>query len=327
MRRREFITIFAGALGAWPLDARAQQSAIPVIGFLSSASPNAYAGRAAAFRKGLNEAGYIEGQGVAIEFRWAQGQYDRLPVFAADLVRQNVAVIVSSGGDVAALSAKAATSSIPIVTVSGTDPVKAGLVASFNRPGGNVTGVSFVATELEAKRLQILHDMVPAATVIGILINPTNPAAESRSKDLQMAARTLERNIHIVSAGSEGDLETAFATLIQQRAGALLVTTDAFFTSQRDRLVALAARHALPTIYAWREFVEAGGLASYGPIINEVYRQAGIYTGRILKGENPADLPFLRPTKFELVINLKTAATLGLTLPPLTLALADEVIE
>jgi putative ABC transport system substrate-binding protein len=327
MRRREFITIFAGAAGMWPLDVRAQQSAIPVIGFLSGGSPNAYAGRVAGFRKGLNESGYIDGQNVTIEFRWAQGQYDRLPVFAADLVRQNVAVILSSGGDVAALSANAATSSIPIVTVSGTDPVKAGLVASFNRPGGNVTGASFVATELETKRLQILRDAVPTAAVIGILINSTNPAAESRSKDLQMAARTLERSIAFVSASSESDLETAFAALIQRQARALLVSTDSFFTSQRDRLVALAARHALPAIYAWREFVEAGGLMSYGPIIDEVYRQVGIYTGRILKGEKPADLPFLRPTKFELVINLKTAAALGLTIPPLTLALADEVIE
>jgi putative ABC transport system substrate-binding protein len=280
-----------------------------------------------AFAKVLNEWGYIDGQNVTIKFRWAQGQYDRLPVFAADLVRQNVAVILSSGGDVAALSAKAATSSIPIVTVSGTDPVKAGLVASFNRPGGNVTGASFVATELETKRLQILRDAVPAAAVIGILINSTNPAAESRSKDLQTAARTLERSIDFVSASSESDLETAFAALIQRHARALLVSTDSFFTSQRDRLVALAARHALPAIYAWREFVEAGGLMSYGPIIDEVYRQVGIYTGRILKGEKPADLPFLRPTKFELVINLKTAAALGLTIPPLTLALADEVIE
>ena len=215
MRQREFITIFAGAAGIWALDTRAQQPAIPVIGFLSGGSPNAYAGRVAGFRKGLNEAGYIDGQNVAIEFRWAQGQYDRLPAFAADLVRQNVAVILSSGGDVAALSAKAATTSIPIVTVSGSDPVKAGLVASFNRPGGNVTGASFVATELETKRLEILRDVVPTAAVIGILINPTNPAADSRSKDLQMAARTLERTIHIVSASSESDLETAFVTLIQ----------------------------------------------------------------------------------------------------------------
>jgi putative ABC transport system substrate-binding protein len=226
---------------------RAQQSAIPVIGFLSSASPNAYAGRVAGFRKGLNESGYIDGRDVAIEFRWAQGQYDRLPVFAADLVRQKVAAIVSSGGDVAALSAKAATSSIPIVTVSGTDPVKAGLIASFNRPGGNITGASFVAIELETKRLEILHDVVPTAAVIGILINPTNPAAASRSQDLEMAARTLERNIHIVSASSESDLETAFATLIQQRADALLVSTDAFFTSQRDRIVAVGRGNERPT--------------------------------------------------------------------------------
>jgi putative ABC transport system substrate-binding protein len=327
MRRREFVTILAGGAGIWTLDARAQQPAIPVIGFLSSASPKAYTSRVAGFRKGLSESGYIDGQNVKIEFRWAQGQYDQLPVFAADLVQQNVAVIISSGGDVAALSAKAATSSIPIVTVSGSDPVKAGLVASFNRPGGNVTGASFVATELETKRLEILRDMVPTAAVIEVLVNPTNPAAESRSKDLQMAARTLERNIHIVSASNESDLETAFATLTQQRADALLVSTDSFFTSQRDRLVALAAHHALPAIYPWREFVEAGGLVSYGPAINEVYRQVGIYTARILKGEKPADLPFLRPTKFELVINLKTATTLGLTIPPVALARADELIE
>ena len=327
MRRREFIAIFAGAAGTWPLDTLAQQLAIPVIGFLSSASPKPYAGRVAGFRKGLNEAGYVEGRDLTIEFRWAQGKYDRLPVFAADLVRQKVAVILSSGGDVAALAAKAATSSIPIVVVTGSDPVKAGLVASFNRPGGNVTGASFVATELETKRLELLHDLVPSAAVIGVLINPTNPAAEGRSKDLQMAARTLHRDIHIVNVSNESDLEAAFATLTQQPAGALLVSTDSFFTSQRDRLVALAKRYALPTIYPWREFVEAGGLMSYGPIISEVYRQAGIYTGRILKGEKPADLPFVRPTKFELVVNMKTAKALGLTLPALILAHADEVIE
>jgi putative ABC transport system substrate-binding protein len=327
MRRREFIAIFAGAAGTWPLDTLAQQLAIPVIGFLSSASPKPYAGRVAGFRKGLDEAGYVEGRDLAIEFRWAQSQYDRLPVFAADLVRQKVAVIVSSGGDVAALAAKAATSSIPIVVVTGSDPVKAGLVASFNRPGGNVTGASFVATELETKRLELLHDLVPSAAVIGVLINPTNPAAESRSEDLQMAAHTLDRDIHIVNVSNESDLEAAFATVTQQPAGALIVSTDSFFTSQRDRLVALATQYALPTIYPWREFVEAGGLMSYGPIINEVYRQAGLYTGRILKGEKPADLPFVRPTKFELVVNMKTAKALGLTLPALILARADEVIE
>jgi putative ABC transport system substrate-binding protein len=327
MRRREFIAILAGAAGTWSLDTLAQQSAFPVVGFLSSASPKPYADRVAGFRKGLNETGYVEGRDLAIEFRWAQGQYDRLPVFAVDLVRQKVAAIISSGGDVAALAAKAATSSIPIVVVTGSDPVKAGLVASFNRPGGNVTGASFVATELETKRLELLRDLVPSTAVIGVLINPTNPAAESRSKDLQMAARTLDRDIHIVNASNEGDLEAAFATLTRKPAGALLVSTDSFFTSQRDRLVALTTQYALPTIYPWREFVEAGGLMSYGPIINEVYRQAGIYTGRILKGEKPADLPFVRPTKFELVVNMKTAKALGLTLPALFLARADEVIE
>jgi putative ABC transport system substrate-binding protein len=300
---------------------------LPVIGFLSSASPKPYAGRVAGFHKGLHEGGYIDGQNVVIQFCWAQGQYDRLPVFAADLVRQNVAVIVSSGGDVAALAAKAATSSIPIVVVSGSDPVQAGLIASFNQPGGNVTGASFVATELETKRLELVHDLVPPAAVIGILINPTNPAAESRSHDLQRAARTLKRAIHIVNVRNESDLETAFATLTQQLAGALLVSTDAFFTSQRDQLVALAARYALPTTYPWREFVEAGGLMSYGPVINDVYRQVGIYTARILKGEKPTDLPFVRPTKFELVINLKTSQALGLTIPPTVLFQADEVIR
>ena len=327
MDRRHLIALLGGATLAWPIDTLAQASAIPVIGFLSSASPKPYAGRVVGFRTGLNEAGYVDGQNVAIQFYWAQGQYDRLPALAAELVRRNVAVIVSSGGDVAALAAKAATSSIPIVVVTGSDPVTAGLVASFNRPGGNVTGASFVATELEAKRLELLRDLVPTAGVIGVLINPTNPAAESRSKDLQIAARRLERAIHIVNVSTESDLEAAFAALTQQPAGALLVSTDSFFTSQRDRLVALAARYALPATYPWREFVEAGGLMSYGPVINEVYRQAGIYTGRILKGEKPADLPFVRPTKFELVINVKTATALSLTIPPLILARAGELIE
>ena len=327
MRRREFIAIFAGTAGTWSLVALAQQSAIPVIGFLSSASPKPYAGRVAGFRKGLNEAGYIEGRDLAIEFRWAQGQYDRLPAFAADLVGQKAAVIVSSGGDVAALAAKAATSSIPIVVVTGSDPVKAGLVASFNRRGGNVTGASFVATELETKRLELLRDLVPSAAVIGVLMNPTNPAAESRAKDLHMAAQILDRDIRIVNVSNESDLGAAFTTLTQQPAGALLVSTDSFLTSQRDRLVALARQYGLPTIYAWREFVEAGGLMSYGPIINEVYRQAAIYTGRILKGEQPADLPFVRPSKFELLVNMKTAEALGLRIPPSILARADEVIE
>jgi putative ABC transport system substrate-binding protein len=244
---------------------------------------------------------------VAIEFCWA--------------------VIVSSGGDVAALAAKAVTSSIPIVVISGCDPVKAGLVASFNRAGGNITGASFLATELETKRLELLKDLLPTATLIGVLINPTNPAAESRSKDLRTAARALGRRIHIENVRSAYDLETAFTTLIELRASGLLVSTDSFFTGQSDPLVALAARCALPTIYPWREFVEAGGLMSYGTIINEVYRQAGVYTGRILKGEKPAKLPFLRPTEIEVVINAKTAKTLDLTIPPVILAGASEVIE
>jgi putative tryptophan/tyrosine transport system substrate-binding protein len=322
MRRREFIMIFAGAAGVWRLDARAQQSAIPMIGFLSSASPNAYAGRVAAFRKGLTESGYLDGRDVAIEFRWAQGQYDRLPVFAADLVRQQVAVIVSSGGDVAALSAKAATSSIPIVTVSGTDPYRQLQPAGWQHHRrklcrdrvGNKAAAAIARAGAYSRGDWDTHQPDQS----GCWEPVERPADE---------ASTLERNIHIVSASSESNLETAFASLTQQRAGALLVSTDSFFTSQRDRLVALAARHALPTIYSWREFVEAGGLASYGPIINEVYRQVGIYTARILKGEKPADLPFLRPTKFELVVNLKTATALGLTIPPLTLARVDELIE
>jgi putative ABC transport system substrate-binding protein len=326
MKRREFISLLGGA-AAWPLVARAQQPAMPVIGFLSNISPEPIARPLAAFRKGLQEIGYIEGQNVAIDFRWAAGRNDRIPELAADLVQRRVAVIVATGGGVSALAAKAATATIPIVFSTATDPVQLGLVAGLSRPGGNATGVFVLANSLEAKRLGLLHEVVPRSATIAMLVNPQAPGAQGQLTEAQAAARTLAREILTVQASSEQELDAAFATLTRQQAEALLVAADPFFNTRRERIIALAARHAIPAIYEFREFALAGGLMSYGTSLSGAYRQVGVYAGKILKGEKPANLPVVLPTTFELVINLKTAKTLGLTFPPTLLATADEVIE
>jgi putative tryptophan/tyrosine transport system substrate-binding protein len=325
MRRREFITLLGGA-AAWPVVARAQQPAMPVIGFLSSTSPNTYAAFLGAFHQGLNEGGYVAGRNVVIEFRWAEGQYDRLPMLAAELVQRQVGVLCAISTP-AALAAEKATSSIPIVFFIGGDPVKFGLVAGLNRPGGNATGVNVIATELEAKRLGLLRELIPAAKTAAVLLNPQNPNAETQSKDVQQAGRAVGWEIQVLNASTERDLETAFAALVQRRTDALVVSGDTFFASQRNALVALAARHAIPAIYQRREYAEAGGLITYGTDFSDMFRQTGNYAGRILKGSKPGDLPVVQPTKFELVINRKTAKVLGLQLPDKLLALADEVIE
>jgi ABC-type uncharacterized transport system substrate-binding protein len=325
MRRREFITLLSGAAAAWPLSAQAQQPAMPVVGFLRSAPLADATHLVTAFRAGLKDAGFVEGQNVTVEYRTAENHLDRLPALAAELIRRPVAVIV--GNNIAARVAKASTTTVPIVFAYGGDPVKDGFVASLNRPGGNVTGVVFIQGVLGAKRLELLRQIVPKATTIAVLVNPNSPETVSERSDVQTAAQALGQPLIIRDVSSDRDIETAFATFVQRGAGALLVGTGAFTYSRRERLVAMAARHALPAIYGLREFADAGGLMSYAASITDAYRQAGIYTGRILKGEKPADMPVMQSTKFEFVINLKTAKTLGLEVPAQLLALTDDVIE
>jgi len=326
MRRRDFITLLGGAAAARPIAARAQPPAIPGIGFLNGTSPEGYGLFLLAFRQGLSETGYIEDRNVAIEYRWAEGHYERLPALAADLVRRRVAVIAATSTPANVIAMKA-TTTIPIVSTTSSDPVELGLVASLNRPGGNVTGAVTLNVEVVSKRLELLHAMVPTASMIVVLANSTNPNAETQSRALQAAARTIGQQIMIVNAATESDIDAVFARLGEQRAGALLVDTDAFLFSRRDQLVGLAKRYKIPTIFDRRKFAEAGGLMSYGGSVTDVYRLAGIYVGRILKGEKPANLPVQQSTKVELVINLSTAKALGLTIPTTLLATADEVIE
>jgi ABC-type uncharacterized transport system substrate-binding protein len=326
MNRRELLLLLSGGVTA-PRVLRAQQKAMPVIGFLSARSAGASASLVAAFREGLSEAGYVEGQNVTVEYRWSEGHYDRLPALAADLVGRKVDLIATSGGPSPAQAAKSATATIPITFVVGTDPVELGLVASLARPGGNVTGVSMLTTELNSKRFELLTNLVPQARVIALLVNPNYPGAERIIDEVQQAARVTGVQLHILKAGTEGEIDAAFATLRQLQAGALVVGNDGFFDSRREQFVALAARHAVPAIYQGREFPAAGGLISYGTSLKGVYRQHGIYAGKILKGAKPADLPVQQPTTFELVVNLNTAKALGLTVPPSILARADEVIE
>ena len=326
MKRRDFITLLGGA-AAWPLAARAQQAAMPVIGFLSSRSPGQSAGVVAAFRDGLAEAGFIEGKNVAIDFRFAEGHLERLPALAIGLVRRGVAVIFTGGGDVPAMVAKGATSTIPIVFVTGFDPVKSGLVTSLNRPDGNLTGATVIAGQLAAKRLGLLHELVPSVRLVAVLLNPNDPNAEADVAEAQVAARALGQHIEVLPAGSEQELEVAFTSFSQLKADALLLEPDPLFTDLRNKIVALVERQRIPAIYYAREYTAAGGLLSYGASFTDLYRQGGVYVGRILKGAKAADLPVVQPTKFELVVNLKTAKALGLTIPPGVLAIADEVIE
>ena len=325
MKRRTFIAGLGGAV-AWPVLGRAQQP-VPVIGFLGSASAALFSGQLQAFRQGLGVVGYVEGRNMMIEYRWAEGRYDRLPELATDLVRRNIAAIVTSGGAPPALAAKTATSTIPIVFVTGGDPVETGIVASLRRPEANVTGVTSLNIEIGQKRLQLVRELMPAATVVAALVNPSSPTAEVQSKDMQSAARQLGLKIHILQASSEQDLTAVFAQLNQLQASALVISTDAFFISESAKLAELAALHGVPTIFQFRDYAAAGGLMSYGGSFAETYRLAGIYAGRVLKGETPANLPVQQVTKVELIINLKTAKTLGLTMPPSLLARADEVIE
>jgi putative tryptophan/tyrosine transport system substrate-binding protein len=326
MRRREFVAVLGGA-AVWPLSARAQQPALPVAGFLGSGSPKSDDFRVAAVRQGLTEAGYVEGRNVAFEYRWAESHYDRLPALAAELVRREVAVIISIGGVASAVAAKASTATIPIVFATGGDPISLGLVASLNRPGGNITGVNFLTGMLVAKQFEVLHETVPSAALIGLLVNPTSADAEPETKSVVAAAESVGEKILVVRAQTVSELQAAFVTLGQQHPGALMVEGDAFFLSRRDGLVELAALQSMPTIYNLREYVDAGGLMSYGTSITEAHRIAGLYAGRILKGGKPADLPVQQSTKVELVINLKTAKMLGIAIPLPLLGRADEVIE
>jgi putative ABC transport system substrate-binding protein len=326
MRRREFLGILGSAAAAWPFSARAQQSPLPVIGFMSARSPDDTGLVLQAFLKGLGEAAFFDGQNVTIEYRWARGDYSRLPAFAAEFVQRRVNVLATTGGEASAVAAKQATSTIPIVFVAG-DPVKAGLVESLNRPGGNATGSYIATSEMEQKRLSLLHELTPGVPLIGVLLNPNFADAARQLLELEQAARTIGRRILIAKASNDEELNAAFALLLEQRIGALQVATDPYFDTRRDRIIAFAAQNRLPAAYQFREYALAGGLVSYAPSITEAYRQAGNYTGRILKGEKPADLPVLQPTKFDFVINLKTAKTLGLTVPFGLLNAADEVIE
>ncbi len=327
MRRRDFITLLGGVAAAWPMAARAQQPAMPVIGYLSSASPDRDAGRLRAFRQGLSETGFIEGRNVAIEYRWADEQHDRLPALAADLVHQQVAVIAQAGHVLGVFAAKAATTTIPIVFVTGADPVGLGLVASLSRPGVNLTGVTTLGIELEPKRLELLHGLIPAARTVGALVNRMHPIAEAQSSELQAAARGLGLKLQILDASTERDFDAVFARLVELQADGLVIATDGLFISQSEHLARLAVRHAMPAIFQLRAFAAAGGLMSYGGDFAEMYRQSGVYVGRILKGEKPVDLPVQQVTRVELVLNLKTAKALGLEVPPTLLARANEVIE
>jgi putative ABC transport system substrate-binding protein len=327
MQRREFITLLGGAAVAWPLAVRAQQAGMPMVGFLGGGSPQSDAFRVAAIRQGLKEAGYVEGRNVAFEYRGAEDHNERLPELAADLVRREVAVIVSMSGNTSAVAAKSATATIPVVFAIGGDPIKLGLVASLNRPGSNITGVSFLTNTLVAKQFEVLHERVPKTALIGFLVNPTNQNAEPDTKIVLAAAELVGQKMAIVEAHTDSELEAAFATLVQQRTGALVVEADPFFVNRSNKLVELTARQKVPAIYFLREFVVAGGLMSYGTSITEAFHLAGLYAGRILKGEKPADLPVQQSTKVELVINLKTAKALGLTVPPQIVARADDLIE
>jgi len=327
MRRREFISLLGGVAVAWPVAARAQQPVLPVIGFLSSTSSKGYTPYLAAFREGLREGGFVEGQNVTIEYRWADDHYERLPELAADLVTRRVALIAAAGGSPAALAAKSATTTIPIVFQIGVDPVKAGLVSSLNQPGGNITGFANLALEVGPKRLELLHRLVPNATNIAVLVNPARSNVEAETRDMQSAANKLGLQLNVLYASTERDFDKVFATSVQLRAGGVVISGDPFFNTRSEELAAMAIHYMVPAIYQFHEFAAAGGLVSYGSSIKNTHREAGIYTARILKGEKPADLPVQEPSKVELIINLKTAKTLGLEIPPSILTSADEVIE